>query len=64
VKDKLSLGTNLTTVMLPWLTQMGFPVVTMERVDTVTVKLTQQLFLQNPQRPLYESYPPPYKYVV
>ncbi|KAK2156862.1 hypothetical protein LSH36_203g00014 [Paralvinella palmiformis] len=52
---------NASMMMATWITQMGYPLVTMEKINNNTIKITQKMFLQNPQRPLYEAYTPPFK---
>ncbi len=55
-------GMNITTIMRPWIYQMGFPVVTITDIGNGQLKMTQTRFLANPKDDpsLPES---PYQYV-
>ena len=55
---------NVTDVMLPWIEQKGYPVVTVAMsTDRASVAVTQKMFLINPLNGMSEAYPSQYKYV-
>ena len=43
--------------MYTWIKQMGYPVVTVEKTEPDTVKLSQKMFLDDPNIKLQEKYP-------
>ncbi|KAG4074313.1 hypothetical protein HA402_008722 [Bradysia odoriphaga] len=46
--DKLNLGFDIKHIMNTWTKQMGFPVVTVEKVSDTQYRLTQKRFFSNP----------------
>ena len=40
---------NLNQIMSTWMKQMGHPVVTIKRIDSKTISLTQNHFLLDPK---------------
>ena len=44
----------------PWLYQMGFPLITVQK-DGTTLTCSQSMFLLDPQKPLREQYASEYK---
>lgn len=54
---------NMTLRMDPWVTQMGYPVVTVTKTSAGRLRLTQQRFLLGSENSTDDRYKdPPYKY--
>ena len=56
-KAKSTKEVTVAAMMDTWIKKMGYPMVTLTRVDDSTVRLSQEIYLTNPSMTLHEVTP-------
>ena len=51
IEDSKILGLNFTDVMNTWTLQMGHPLITIERINENSIRISQKQFLTDPSSP-------------